>query len=78
MSKSKFFDMCAEEQERVLRSIDPSADAGIGDADASIEEAAARCGFTVCFEYRGFTVCKDSDGDAVALWDNAGPCAAWL
>ena len=75
---NKFFDLCAEEQERVLRSIDTSADAGIGASDASIEEICEARGFTVCFESEGFTVAVDAEGAPVALWDNAGPCAAWL
>lgn len=75
---NKFFDLCAEEQERILRSIDTSADAGIGASDASIEEICASRGFTVCFESEGFTVAVDAEGDPVALWDNAGPCAVWL
>ena len=75
---SKFFDLCASEQERILLKIDTGADAGIGDADSSIEEICEARGFTVCFEYRGFTVAVDAEGAPVALWDNAGPCAAWL
>jgi hypothetical protein len=75
---NKFFELCAEEQERILNSIDTSADAGIGAPDASIEEICEARGFEVVFEYRGFTVAVDAEGDPVALWDNAGPCAAWL
>ena len=75
---NKFFDLCAEEQERILRSSETGADAGIGAPEQSIEEICEARGFEVVFEYRGFTVAVDEDGDPVALWDNNGPCATWL
>ena len=75
---NNFFELCASEQERILRSIDTSADAGIGAPEQSIEEICEARGFTVCFESEGFTVAVDEDGDPVALWSNHGPCAVWL